>query len=125
MLIFGSVEAAELSFFFSFYRPVWFSTERWLHLDLSFPRSRKEKLTSLLIPLQTWLESRNAKQQKKCAKIDGMLVGHTGGMRIVSYPNKGCSFECSCIRVSKRAAREIARGGVSRDQMAQKSRVVA
>ena len=46
-------------------------------------------------------------------------------MRIVSYPNKGRSFECSCTRVSERAAREIARGGVSRDQMAQKSRVVA
>ena len=30
MLIVGSVEAAELSFFFSFYRPVWFWTERWL-----------------------------------------------------------------------------------------------
>ena len=46
-------------------------------------------------------------------------------MRIVSYPNKGRSFECSCTQVSERAAREIARGGVSRDQMAQKSRVVA
>ena len=39
-------------------------------------------------------------------------------MRIVSNPNKGRSFECSCIRVSERAAREIVLGGGSRDQMA-------
>ena len=46
-------------------------------------------------------------------------------MKIVSYPNKGRSFECSCTRVSERAAREIVRRGVSRDQMEQKSRMVA
>ena len=46
-------------------------------------------------------------------------------MRIDSYPNEGRSFECSCTRVSERAAREIARESVSRDQMAQESRVAA
>ena len=46
-------------------------------------------------------------------------------VRIDTYPNEGRSFECSCTRVSERAAREIARESVSRDQMAQESRVAA
>ena len=85
--------------------------------------------------MQTWLESRNAKlfafESRKCAKIERMLVGYTKGtefsvqMRIVSYANKGRSFECSLTRVSDRVAPGSARGGVSRDQMAWNSRVVA
>ena len=73
---------------------------------------KKRKVDLTIDPIANVARKSKREPKKKCAKIDGMLVGHTGGMRIVSYPNKGRSFECSCTRVSKRAAREIARGGV-------------
>ena len=54
-----------------------------------------------------------------------MVAEFSVQMRIVSYPNEGRSFECSCTRESERAAREIECGSASRDQMAQESRVAA
>ena len=48
-------------FFFSFYQPVWFLTEQWLHLWSFISTAMKKELISLLILLQMWLESRNTK----------------------------------------------------------------
>ena len=48
-------------FFFSFYQPVWFLTEQWLHLWSFISTAMKKELISLLILMQMWLESRNTK----------------------------------------------------------------
>ena len=48
-------------FFFSFYQPVWFLTEQWLHLWSFISTAMKKELISLLILMQIWLESRNTK----------------------------------------------------------------
>ena len=48
-------------FFFSFYQPVWFLTEQWLHLWSFISTAMKKELISLLILMQLWLESRNTK----------------------------------------------------------------
>ena len=62
-------------FFFSFYQPVWFLTEQWLHLWSFISTAMKKELISLLILMQMWLESRNTKllENKKCPKIERML----------------------------------------------------
>ena len=48
-------------FFFSFYQPVWFLTEQWLHLWSFISTAMKKELISLLILMEMWLESRNTK----------------------------------------------------------------
>ena len=64
MLIVGSVEAAEVSSSFPSTGRFGFRPSGGCICGLWFSQSWKEKLISLLTPLQTWLESRKAKKKK-------------------------------------------------------------
>ena len=65
MLIFGSVEAAELSFFYSFYRPVWVSTERWLHLWSFISTVKKRKVDLTIDPIANVARKSKRETKKK------------------------------------------------------------
>ena len=91
----------------------------------------KRKVDLTIDPIANVARKSKREKKKSARKLNGCWYGILAvaefslQMKIVSYPNKGRSFECSCTRVSERAAREIVRRGGSRDQMAQKSRMVA
>ena len=77
MLIVSSVEAIKLSLiFFSFNWLVWFLTKQWLHLRSYISTAMKKKSISLLISMQTWLESRKEKlfENKTCTKIKRIII---------------------------------------------------
>ena len=64
------MEAAELSVFFSFYRPVWFWTERWLHLRSFISTVKKRKVDLTIDPIAN--VARKSKREKKSArKLNG------------------------------------------------------
>ena len=78
----GSIEAAKLSFLL-FLVPAGLVFDRAVAAFVVFHfHSREKMLISLLIPMQMWLESRDAKlfENKKCANIEQLL----------SYPSADC-----------------------------------
>ena len=70
MLIVGSVEAAEVSFFFSFYRPVWFSTERWLHLWSLIFTVMKRKVDLIIDPIANVARKSKSEKKKSARKLN-------------------------------------------------------
>ena len=63
-------------FFFSFYQPVWFLTEQWLHLWSFISTAMKKELISLLILMEMWLESRNTKLLENKSDWTDVILSH-------------------------------------------------
>ena len=101
MLIVSSVEATKLSLiFFSFNWLVWFSTKRWLHLWSYISTAMKKKSISLLIAMQTWLESPKEKlfENKTCTKIKRIII-ILSKCSLAQIPEKYLWEEFVCFKV--------------------------